>query len=60
MSNRSSTYGRVKAAVLAASEAGLNVNEASDLYGLKKRSIRSVADFMRVKLKPMRQRRKSL
>lgn len=57
---RAGVYGRVKAAVLAAHEAGLTVNEASALYGLKKRSVRSVADFMKVKLKPMRQRKKSL
>lgn len=58
--SRASTYGKVKVVVLAAHEAGLTVNEASALYGMKKRSIRSVADFMKVKLKPMRQRKKSL
>jgi hypothetical protein len=56
--SRASTYGRVKAAVLAASVAGMTVNEASAHYGFKKRSIRSVADFLKVKLKPMRQRKK--
>jgi hypothetical protein len=56
-SPRASVYGRVKEAVLAAGEAGLTVNEASALYGLKKRSIRSVADKMGVKMRPMRQRK---
>ena len=55
--NRAETYGKVKAAVMASAEAGLTVNEAAARYSLNKRSIRSVADRLKVRLKPMRPRK---
>ena len=55
---RADTYGKVKEAVFEAEKAGLTVNEAAERYGFSKRSIRSVADRLKAKLKPMRARRK--
>jgi len=54
MTDRASTYGKVKEAVLKAKELNLNVLEAANLFQLKKRSIRSVADHLQIKLKPIR------
>lgn len=54
MSNRSETYGKVKEAVFKAKEMGLNVIEAATRFQLKKRSIRSAADRLDIKLKPIR------
>ncbi len=47
---RSEVYGRVKEAVFRAADGKLTVNQASRLYGLKARSIRSVADRLGVGL----------
>lgn len=54
MSNRAETYGKVKEAVFKAKEMGLNVIEAATRFQLNKRSIRSVADRLDIKLKPIR------
>ena len=54
MSNRSETYGKVKEAVFKAKELGLNVIEAATRFQLKKLSIRSAADRLDIKLKPIR------
>jgi hypothetical protein len=51
---RARIYGKVKAAVVAAYEAGLTVNQAADLHGLCRRSVRSTADRLGLKLKPIR------
>ena len=54
MKPRSETYGKVKEAVLKAKELNLNVLEAAARFQLNKRSIRSVSDYLNVKLKPIR------
>lgn len=58
--SRPAIYGKVKAAVFKAQEMGLTVNEAAELFGFKKRSIRSSADVCGVKLRPMRRRHGSV
>lgn len=47
-------YGKVKEAVLKAKELNLNVLEAAARFQQNKRSIRSVADHLQIKLKPIR------
>ena len=54
--NRALIYGKVKAAVVAAFDAGLTVNEAASRSGFSRRSVRSVADRLGLKLRPMRGR----
>jgi hypothetical protein len=60
MSNRASVYGKVKAAIFAGLEMGLSVNETADRFSLGKRSVRSTADALGVKLRPLRRRHGSL
>ena len=55
--NRALIYGKVKAAVVAAFDAGLTVNEAANRSGFSRRSVRSVADRLGLKLRPMRGRK---
>lgn len=51
-------YGKVKQAVLAAAEMNLTVLEASKTFSVSKRSVRSVADHLGLKLKRIRPERK--
>lgn len=51
---RALVYGRVKEAVMKGKELGYTVVETADTFRVSKRSVRSVADRMKVKLKPMR------
>jgi hypothetical protein len=58
--NRKEIYGRVKDAAIKGSSLGYTVNETAEAFGMSRRSIRSVADRLKIKLKPMRARKHSL
>lgn len=58
--SRSEIYGKVKQAAYQAQELGLSVTEAAELFGYKKRSIRSSADNAGIKLRPMRRQHGSV
>lgn len=51
-------YGKVKQAVFSAVEMNLTVLEASETFSVSKRSVRSVANHLGLKLKRIRPERK--
>lgn len=60
MSNRAAIYGKVKAAIYAGLELGLTVNETAERFGVNRRSVRSSAGVLGVKLRSIRRPRGSL
>lgn len=55
-SPRAIIYGKVKAAVMKGAGLGYTVVETAEAFSVSKRSVRSVADRLKVKLKPIRKR----
>ncbi len=52
MSNRAAIYGKVKQAAIQGQALGLTVNQTAKMFNLNPRSVRSVADHYKIKLKP--------